>query len=48
MPVGETPAAEREDLHGRTVVFDRDADHVDGSDRALVRGLPLGQVAHGE
>ena len=46
MPVDEPPAAEREDLHGGAVGRGRDPDHVDRADRALVRRLPLGQVAH--
>src|SRR6185503_4339760 len=44
VPVGEATAAEREDLHGGAVVSDRDADHVHGPDRALVRRLALGEV----
>ena len=46
--VDHLPFAEREDLHGAAVTFDRDPEHVDGSDRALVRGLPLGEVADRE
>ena len=44
MPVDHLAAAEREDLHGRPVALDGDADHVDRADRAPVGGLPLGEV----
>jgi hypothetical protein len=47
VPVDETPAAEREDLHCCAVSVRSDPDHVHGPDRALVRGLPLGQMANG-
>ncbi len=44
VPVDELAVAEREDLHGREVARDRDPDHVDGADRALVGRLALGEV----
>ena len=46
--VDEAPAPEREDLDGGAIALGRDPDHVDRPDRALVGGLPLGQVPHRE
>ena len=42
--VDHLPLAEREDLHRAAVALDREADHVDGADRTLVRGLALREV----
>ena len=42
--VDHLAVAEREDLDGRAVALDGDADHVDGADRAPVGRLPLGEV----
>ena len=42
--VDHPPVAQREDLHRGAVALDREPDHVDRSDRALVRRLPLGEV----
>ena len=46
--IGEPPAPERKDLHRRVSSAGGDPDDVDGADRALVGGLALGEVAHGE
>ncbi len=46
VPVDQPPAPQRKDLDGRRASVRGDADDVDRADRALVRRLPLGQVAH--
>ena len=42
--VDQAAVAQREDLHGRTIVLQREPDHVDVAHAAPVGGLPLGQV----
>jgi hypothetical protein len=46
--VDQPAVAEREDLDGRAVTLEREADDVDVAGGAPVGSLPLGEVAHGE
>jgi hypothetical protein len=46
--VDELAVPQREDLDGGVVAPDRDPDHVDAADGALVGRLPLGEVADRE
>src|SRR5581483_10067632 len=46
VPVDHLAAAEREDLHDRTVALGREPDHVHGAHRLSLDPLPLDQVLH--